>query len=166
MARRVSAAMALPIAALNSIAAVFAAAMASYRRAKAAMVSISITSWTSVACVRVWTSVSAVTAAFQWTAMLSSLTIVACVAVPTLALVSRCCYCCCCFAIIDITFGKRLLLCGTEDRPPPNRVAVYLMWGIEGIDRSTTTAESLVSGDLGSVIYDEKFNFESSRQVF
>jgi hypothetical protein len=40
------------------------------------------------------------------------------------------------------------------------------MWGIEGIDRSTTTAESLVSGDLGSVIYDEKFNFESSRQVF
>jgi len=39
------------------------------------------------------------------------------------------------------------------------------MWGIAGIDRSTTTAEGLVSGDRGAVIFDEKFDFENRKQV-
>lgn len=52
-----------------------------------------------------------------------------------------------------------------EARPPPNRVPVYLMWGIAGIDRSTTTAEGLVSGDRGAVIFDEKFDFENRKQI-
>lgn len=48
-----------------------------------------------------------------------------------------------------------------QQRPQASQIAVFVMFGVADIDRTGRSSAAIAAGDVGTPVYDEKFNFDN-----